>query len=209
MEVGQFELGIVETKVIDGIQTKIQIPAFQLELDDGGNAILRYMNKDGQTVGLIDESFFSQQAVGDSWVQITVIPIRDLAGGDDYPSYDDIEQTLQLGGATAVYYQYNEGYVLSGTTKRYNISGTSTPSAYNGKWFTSKFNVVNRTPTPTPTPMPISPYSAFINPNALPYRRLIDMNHYQDVYVYYQAVRQLNMTVVFKMEAAGDIHYMT
>ena len=209
MEVGQFELGIVDTKVIDGVQTKIQIPAFQLELDNDGNAILRYMNKDGQTVGLIDESFFSQQAVGDSWVQITVIPIRDLAGGDDYPSYDDIEQTLQLGGATAIYYQYNEGYVLSGTTKRYNISGTSTPSAYNGKWFTSKFNVVNRTPTPTPTPMPISPYSAFINPNALPYRRLIDMNHYQDVYVYYQALRQLNMTTVLKMEAAGDIHYMT
>jgi hypothetical protein len=124
---GHFELGIVK-------ESNAQQPAFLLETDNNGNAVLRYLDKDGNTIGVIDSSFFNQSAVGDTWTEYRGVTIEHAG---TQPTFEEVQRATNTGQGY-VYYQFHEGYVNNGTYKTYNVSRSSSPSKYDGKWFKGK-----------------------------------------------------------------------
>lgn len=116
---------------------KGQYPAIYLAVNDDNRAVLRFQNENtGEFLydlgpdGIMKE--FSE--VSDSYTEIELHKLTNVKR---------VSEVLDIGDSDCTtYYRFNEGYkkIGSGTsaTKQYHVSGTSTPSAKNSAYFTSK-----------------------------------------------------------------------
>jgi len=116
---------------------KGQYPAIFLAVNSDNKAVLRFQNENtGEFLydlgpdGIMKE--FSE--VADSYSEIQLHKLTNVKR---------VSEVLDIGDSDCTtYYRFNEGYkkIGSGTsaTKEYHISGTSTPSAKNSAYFTSK-----------------------------------------------------------------------
>jgi len=116
---------------------KGQYPAIYLAVNSDNKAVLRFQNENtGEFLydlgpdGIMKE--FSE--VSDSYTEIELHKLTNVKR---------VSEVLDIGDSDCTtYYRFNEGYkkIGSGTsaTKQYHVSGTSTPSAKNSAYFTSK-----------------------------------------------------------------------
>ena len=116
---------------------KGQYPAIYLAINSDNKAVLRFQNENtGEFLydlgpdGIMKE--FSE--VADSYSEVQLHKLTNVKR---------VSEILDIGDSDCTtYYRFNEGYkkIGSGTsaTKQYHVSGTSTPSAKNSAYFTSK-----------------------------------------------------------------------
>lgn len=116
---------------------KGQYPAIYLAVNDDNRAVLRFQNENtGEFLydlgpdGIMKD--FSE--VADSYSEVQLHKLTNVKR---------VSEILDIGDSDCTtYYRFNEGYkkIGSGTsaTKQYHVSGTSTPSAKNSAYFTSK-----------------------------------------------------------------------
>ena len=113
-------------------------PNISLGVDSNGCAVLKFYDKDGNfKYDLGPDTIMSQMdSVANSW---------GTAGGGGGMGAYDLSQSWSYGAerslpnvTTQNYYRFIEGYTMLNNIKKYNISGTSTPSQYNNKCYDSK-----------------------------------------------------------------------
>lgn len=132
---GQFSLGVIENSVRQA--------AFDLAVDEEGNAVLRYYDKNGNLVGVIDSSFFNSEAIGNTWnpVRLKKVNNSTILNEPTYASVRAIVKNSLLPVQTA--YKFSEGYTKSGTgqqiVKTYNVSQNQSPSEFNNLYLNAQY----------------------------------------------------------------------
>ena len=132
---GQFSLGVIENSV--------RQTAFDLAVDENGNAVLRYYDKNGNLVGVIDSSFFNSEAIGNTWNPVRLKKVNNSTGLNEptYASVRTIVKNSLLPVQTA--YKFSEGYTKSGTgqqiVKTYNVSQNQSPSQFNNLYLDAQY----------------------------------------------------------------------
>lgn len=123
------------------IKSKKNNTSIKFGVDENGNAIQQYYDGNNLLYDLGPTGIFSYtKSVGSSWDTYTYIS---ASGG---PSETSIVLNTKWVLSTN-YYRFNEGYAEIGNAIQYEVSGTSTPSEFNGKVYQSKsYNVSNYIP---------------------------------------------------------------
>lgn len=136
-EPGQFVLGVTSGSTLPDIESNEGV-AVRLETDGDGNGVLAFY-KEGNKIGVIDESFFGSTAVGNSWSSKNLAKVSSSKlGSSAWPGISSSSV-----GQTKTWYKFSSGYTNYGGTKLYN------DSAHNGMYFESRSVLANEIPDGT------------------------------------------------------------
>lgn len=133
IEAGKFSIGLINEN------DNTQKTAFDIAIDDSGNAVLRYYNREGSLIGVIDPSFFtSSEAIGNTW---RPIKLKKVSNDVQYiPSYRNVDLVVKNTSAQVfTAYVFSEGYTKYEGSKTYNVSNNTSPSIFNAKYLNSKY----------------------------------------------------------------------
>lgn len=109
-----------------------QYPAIELAINSNSKAVLRFYNEDtGEFLYDLGPDQINQNVTqkDNSW---TEWKLKAVSGGTA------TSLTVITNSECTSYYRFNEGFTQTGNVKTYNVSGTSSPSAKNSCFFTTK-----------------------------------------------------------------------
>lgn len=134
IEAGKFSIGLINEN------DNTQKTAFDIAIDDAGNAVLRYYNKEGSLIGMIDPSFFtSSEAIGNTWRPIKLKKVSNQY--INIPSYRDVDLVVKNTSAQVfTTYVFSEGYTKYENSKTYNVSNSTSPSIFNTKYLNNTYS---------------------------------------------------------------------